>query len=193
MQRGKLSGTVCANWSQRVTQPVGMRCRYRNWANTVTDTRVADLLPTLRLAAASDAAAIAGIHITARREAMPYLPELHSDAETHAWVANVMLPQQEVWVIGAAGEVSAFAALHDGWLEHLYVAPASQGQGFGTRLLAQAKARCPAGLQLYAFQRNTRARDFYERRGFVAVQFGNGSDNEEGEPDVRYVWDPALP
>lgn len=146
---------------------------------------------TIRRAKAADATAIAEIHIAARRVAMPYLPELHSDAETHAWVAGVMLPQQEVRVVEAAGVVAAFAALHDGWLEHLYVAPTYQGRGFGTRLLEQAKARYPAGLQLYAFQRNTRARTFYERHGFVAVEFGNGSGNEEEEPDVRYVWDPA--
>lgn len=150
-----------------------------------------DLAISLRRAVPTDAPAIAEIHITARRVAMPYLPELHSDAETHAWVAEVVVPQQEVWVIEAAGEVAGFAALHEDWLEHLYVAPAWQGQGFGTGLLAQAKVHCPSGLQLYAFQRNTRARAFYERHGFEAVEFGNGSGNEEGEPDVRYVWDPA--
>jgi hypothetical protein len=47
-------------------------------------------------------------------------------------------------------------------------------------------------MRLYAFQRNTRARSFYERRGFVAVAFGDGSGNEEGEPDVLYQWTPAL-
>jgi ribosomal protein S18 acetylase RimI-like enzyme len=52
-------------------------------------------------------------------------------------------------------------------------------------------ARRPAGMRLYAFQRNTRARGFYERRGFVAVEFGDGSGNEEGEPDVLYQWTPA--
>jgi hypothetical protein len=47
-------------------------------------------------------------------------------------------------------------------------------------------------MRLYAFQRNTRARGFYERRGFVAVEFGDGSGNEEGEPDVLYQWTPEL-
>lgn len=38
------------------------------------------------------------------------------------------------------------------------------------------------------FQLNDKARRFYERRGFVAVEFGDGTGNEEGEPDVRYHW-----
>ncbi|MYU47846.1 GNAT family N-acetyltransferase, partial [Streptomyces sp. SID7803] len=49
----------------------------------------------------------------------------------------------------------------------------------------------PEGLALYAFQRNAAARAFYERHGFIAVAFDDGSRNEEKEPDVRYRWSPA--
>ena len=76
-------------------------------------------------------------------------------------------------------------------LAQLYILPGEQGRGIGSALLAKAMARRPAGMRLYAFQRNTRARGFYERRGFVAVEFGDGSGNEEGEPDVLYQWTPA--
>ncbi|MFT4041278.1 MAG: GNAT family N-acetyltransferase [Thermomicrobiales bacterium] len=144
--------------------------------------------PTLRRATLADAQTIAEIHLAARRAAMPWLPEVHTDAETHFWVANVMLPQQEVWVAEVAGAVGGFAALHEGWLEHLYIAPAHQGIGLGSALLDLAMERSPEGLQLYAFQGNTRARQFYEARGFVAEAFGDGADNEEGAPDVRFRW-----
>jgi hypothetical protein len=33
-----------------------------------------------------------------------------------------------------------------------------------------------------------RARAFYERHGFVAIEFGDGSGNEAGQPDVFYEW-----
>jgi ribosomal protein S18 acetylase RimI-like enzyme len=147
---------------------------------------------TLRRARPEDAPAVAEIHLSSRRHGLPYLPEVHTDAETHGWVAAVMLPHQEVWVAEVAGEVAGYAALHEGWLEHLYIAPAHQGHGLGRALLDLAMARNPGGLQLYAFQRNERARRFYERRGFVAEWFGDGSENEEGEPDVRYRW-PGSP
>jgi len=37
---------------------------------------------------------------------------------------------------------------------------------------------------------NQRARAFYERRGFRAIAFGDGSGNEERCPDVLYEWRP---
>jgi GNAT superfamily N-acetyltransferase len=142
----------------------------------------------IRPAEPGDAAAIADIHISSRREALPYLPEVHSDEETHAWVAGVVLPHQEVWVAESNGKVIGVAALDGAELEQLYVRPGHQGQGVGSALLAKAMARRPNGITLWAFQRNTAARAFYEHRGFVAIAFTDGAGNEESEPDVRYEW-----
>jgi hypothetical protein len=44
---------------------------------------------------------------------------------------------------------------------------------------------------LWTFERNHRARSFYEKRGCVAIEFTDGSRNEERTPDVRYQWSPA--
>jgi hypothetical protein len=41
-------------------------------------------------------------------------------------------------------------------------------------------------VRLWCFQANSGARRFYERHGFVAVEFTDGHDNEEGCPDVLY-------
>jgi GNAT superfamily N-acetyltransferase len=142
----------------------------------------------IRTAAAGDASEIAEVHTVAMREAMPYLPHLHSDEETRAWVTEAVLPRQEVWVAEADGRVVGVTALEGDMVQQLYILPGYQGSGIGSALLALAKSRRPGGLRLYAFQRNTRARGFYERRGFVAIAFGDGSGNEEGEPDVLYEW-----
>jgi hypothetical protein len=56
----------------------------------------------LRLAAASDATAIAAIRVAARREAMPYLPAVHTEDEIRVWVAGRMLPHAVVWVAETA-------------------------------------------------------------------------------------------
>ncbi|MDP9464580.1 MAG: GNAT family N-acetyltransferase, partial [Actinomycetota bacterium] len=45
----------------------------------------------------------------------------------------------------------------------------------------------PEGLQLWTFESNDRARRFYERHGFTAVEFTDGAGNEERWPDVRYA------
>jgi GNAT superfamily N-acetyltransferase len=107
-------------------------------------------------------------------------------------VATVVLPNQTVWVAERDGQIVGVVALRDGWVEQFYVLPGYQGLGIGSGLLATVKEASPEGLSLWAFQRNTRARAFYEGRGFVAVEFGDGSGNEEGEPDVRYEWTPKL-
>ncbi len=143
---------------------------------------------TLRRAAPADADAIAEVHIISMRTAMPWLPDLHTNEETRAWVREVLLPRQEVWVAEADERVVGMAALGEEMLQQLYIHPDFQGQGIGGALFVLATERYPAGFTFYAFQRNTRARAFYEARGCVAVAFGDGSGNEEGEPDVLYAW-----
>ena len=83
---------------------------------------------------------------------------------------------------------SGVLALSPGWVNHLYIATSAQGQGVGSRLLRLAQETTTEDLQLWAFQRNTRARGFYERRGFVEVRSTDG-DNDEREPDVLYRWE----
>jgi len=41
-------------------------------------------------------------------------------------------------------------------------------------------------IRLYAFQQNAGARRFYERFGFLPIEWSDGSRNEEGCPDVLY-------
>ena len=50
---------------------------------------------------------------------------------------------------------------------------------------------CQTRLTLWTFQRNLRARRFYEANGFVAVRETDGAGNEEKEPDVLYRWELA--
>lgn len=143
---------------------------------------------TLRRAAPADADAIAEVHVCSMRTAMPWLPELHTNEETRSWVRETLLPRQEVWVAEVMGRVVGMAALDEEMVQQLYVHPDFQGQGIGGALFGLAMERYPAGFSFYAFQRNTRARAFYEARGCLAVAFGDGSENEEGEPDVLYTW-----
>ncbi|GAB2445160.1 GNAT family N-acetyltransferase [Streptosporangium sandarakinum] len=143
-----------------------------------------------RRALPEDAERIAEVFLAARA-GMTYLPDLHTDEETRHWIAHVMVPGNEVWVDGPDGDVAAFAALGDGWLDHLYVAPDAQGRGIGAALLALAKERRPDGLDLHVFQENTGARRFYERHGFTLVELGDGGGNEENLPDAHYRWRPA--
>jgi putative acetyltransferase len=89
---------------------------------------------------------------------------------------------------GVFGEtLNGFIAFRENWIDQFYVLPVRQGHGIGSALLDIAKAAHPE-LSLWTFERNDPARRFYERRGFVAVDWTDGSGNEEREPDVLYRW-----
>ncbi|PZQ90862.1 MAG: GNAT family N-acetyltransferase [Leifsonia xyli] len=119
---------------------------------------------------------------------MPWLTVVHTPEEDRSWVADVLLAEHEVRVVRDGGRLAAVLATSPGWIDQLYVAPEAQGAGIGRALLAEARAASDGELQLWAFQRNTRSRRFYEASGFVAVEFTDGTGNEEREPDVRYRW-----
>jgi hypothetical protein len=48
-------------------------------------------------------------------------------------------------------------------------------------------------LALYVFQRNVRARRFYEAQEFSLCTLGTGATNEEREPDAYYEWHRPVP
>jgi GNAT superfamily N-acetyltransferase len=145
---------------------------------------------SIRAAEPSDARAIADLFLAARSE-MTYLPRLHSEDETLAFIRDVVVGELEAWVLEEEGRVIGFAAMSDEMLEHLYVDPAAQGRGVGSELLALAKRRRPAGFRLWVFQKNGAARRFYERRRFVLVELTDGAGNEERVPDALYEWRPS--
>jgi GNAT superfamily N-acetyltransferase len=139
-----------------------------------------------RLDAEADAAM--AVQRAAMRATLPGLREPHTPAEDAAWIRGVFA-RLSVWLAMDDGTVVGLAARDGEWLTQLYLAPGYTGRGIGQRLLDAVLAEASASiqvLQLWTFQRNAGARHFYERNGFVAVEFGDGSGNEEGEPDVRY-------
>ncbi|GAA4206096.1 GNAT family N-acetyltransferase [Microbispora amethystogenes] len=146
-----------------------------------------DALVLIRRAWSGDAGHIGDVFLAARA-GMTYLPRLHSDEETRAWITDIMLPASQVWVAELHGEIAGFAGLRSGWLDHLYVTPAAQGRGIGTALLGHARNTHPHVLDLYVFQQNDGARRLYERHGFVLVEERDGSGNEENLPDAHYRW-----
>ncbi len=151
------------------------------------------ILFSMRQAREDDADAIAKTHIDAWRIAMPWLPFMHTFEETVRFFGDIVIPNQIVLVAETEDGVVGFIAIEGAWVEHLYVAPTHQGIGIGDTLLQKAKELRPEGLMLWTFEGNHRARAFYEKRGFVAVEFTNGSRNEERAPDVRYHWNPGTP
>jgi GNAT superfamily N-acetyltransferase len=146
----------------------------------------------VRRATVGDAAAVAEVYLASFHATYSF-PLAHSDDEVREWVREQLIPMSEMWVAEDGGSVVAMMVVEPGLLGHLYVAPDRLGRGIGHRFVDLAKERWPDGLSLWTFQVNDRARRFYERNGFVAVEFGDGTGNEEGQPDVRYQWAGRAP
>ena len=141
-----------------------------------------------RRATVADSDAVADVYLASFKQALPSVRLAHDDDDVRGYVRDVLVAQTECWVATDEGRIVAMMSLTPGWVGQLYVAPDRLGEGIGRRLLDLAKERSAGKLQLWTFQVNDRARRFYEHNGFVAVEFTDGSKNEEREPDIRYLW-----
>ncbi|WP_244184061.1 GNAT family N-acetyltransferase [Streptomyces cellostaticus] len=144
----------------------------------------------LRRAAGPDAAAVADVWLRSYTAALPTVVRAHSDDEVRDYFREVVVPSGETWVAEAGGGIVGMMVLAGDTLSQLYLDPDWRGRGMGDRFVALAKEHSPGGLSLWTFQVNKPAHRFYERHGFVAVEYTDGSANEEREPDVRYEWRP---
>lgn len=116
------------------------------------------------------------------------VPLIHDLDEIVTWMTSVLLPRGSSWVWTHDDAPVAWLDVHDGWVDQLYCARGVTGQGIGSRLLDHAKSLFPQTLQLYTFQVNVGAIRFYQRHGFTEVKRGDGSGNEEGQPDLLLQW-----
>ena len=145
-----------------------------------------------RAATSADVGGVTDVFLRARKELMPFAPLAHTDYDVCRWIADWLIPTGRVTVaVGAQGLIVGMAATSEAdgvlWLDQLYVFPPRVGQGIGTRLLTEVLSNARLPVHLHCFAENARARTFYEHHGFVAIAFGDGSDNQEGCPDVVYA------
>ncbi|MCG8346617.1 MAG: GNAT family N-acetyltransferase [Chloroflexales bacterium] len=144
----------------------------------------------IRIATPADAPEVSRVYLASRHRFLPYAPLAHSDDEVRQWIATAVIPSGGVRVAVVAGKIVGMMALSDDgalrWIDHLYLHPSAVNQGLGAALLQIALRELPPPIRLYTFQANAAARRFYERHGFQAIAFGDGSGNEEHAPDVLY-------
>ena len=138
-----------------------------------------------------DADGIAAVFSSSLR-LLTFLPVLHTVEEDRRFIENIILKECEVIVAEGDPGIVSFLALNGEEIRLLYSHPDFIGSGAGSLLLDAVKKSSVAALELWCFQANERARRFYEERGFRAVRFTDGRDNEEKVPDVRYRWERAV-
>jgi GNAT superfamily N-acetyltransferase len=153
----------------------------------------------LRAAGISDAGPIAELYLRSRKQLVAFAPLAHDDDDVRTWIRDTLVPAGGVTVATLEDRIVGMLTIsrdeQHGWIDQLYVDPEWIGKGVGSALLEHAMESLGPPIRLYTFQENHRSRHFYERWGFTALAFGDGSGNEERRPDVLYEWteDPIAP
>ena len=119
-----------------------------------------------------------------------WMPRLHTREEDREFCLDLIAAGQVRLLRGPAG-IAGFLAREGAYVSALYVAAPWRGQGFGKRLVDDAKALSPGLLWLWTFQANDGARRFWQREGFREAELTDGADNDERLPDVKMVWETA--
>lgn len=147
----------------------------------------------IRPSSPDEAEAVADVFLAARADsaAAGRIPAIVGTEDGARAFIRRQYDEARISVWDDHGDVVALLITSPGWIEHLYVAPGQTGRGIGGALVDHAKQHASGPLELWTFQANDGARRFYERHGFEAVEFTDGSTNMERSPDVRYVWRPA--
>lgn len=148
--------------------------------------------PLLRRATIADADAIANVYLRSRKELVSFAPLIHTDEDIYQWIRNDLLPEEQIIVAEDKGIIIGMMSLTKdegiGHVRQLYILPDVVGHGVGTLMINMAKSILGSPIQLYTFQENIGAKQFYERHGFRAIGFDDGSGNEENCPAVLYEW-----
>lgn len=121
-------------------------------------------------------------------EATPWMPRLHTRAETIGFCGHMI---DRGWVqVAESDALDGFLARDGDYIHALYIREGARGLGRGSALL-QVAMGAARRLALNTFQSNLQAQTFYEGHGFCAVKRSDGAGNDEGLPDIRYEWEVA--
>ena len=143
------------------------------------------MTPVLRPATPLDAGRL-GTILSGFIDGTPWMPRVHTRAEDLAHAGD-LIDRGWVTVAETGGEVAGFLAQDGALIQSLYIAPQMQGRGLGSALLSRAQTRADR-LRLWTFAANRPARKFYEKHGFTEAARTDGAGNDEGLPDIEYVW-----
>ena len=162
----------------------------------------------IRLARASDAGAIAALHVLSwRRSYRGILPDAYLDGDVEAergaaWVrfftepppgaAAFVAPGAGQWLDGFIALEAGHESGYDAVIENLHVTPRAQGRGLGKKLLAAGAAHLAAAGDssacLWVYDANKAAIAFYKSLGGVIDARGLDPFAGADAPHSRIGW-----
>jgi ribosomal protein S18 acetylase RimI-like enzyme len=161
----------------------------------------------IRRAEATDAEAIAAVHLEAWRGAycgiIPHRAlNVMISRRGPGWWANAVRRAATILVIDVGGTIAGYATLgrnrsrdltQEGEIYELYIKPEYQGLGLGSRLFRAARQRLKAhgfrGLVVWALEENENALAFYEGAGGRDIAEGVEVFDHKALRKVAFIWD----
>jgi len=115
--------------------------------------------------------------------------DIHSFEENVHFIKNVLSKENTILLAieSNSEKVLGMIAFTTKTIAQLYIDIDYLNHGIGTKLLDRAKEKSDDKLELFTFQRNDIARNFYEKHGFKEV--GRNYKNELNLPDIKYRWE----
>jgi ribosomal protein S18 acetylase RimI-like enzyme len=142
---------------------------------------------TMRNARSQDMAVCAAI-VNEWIDATDWMPRVHSYEDVVKHYQTEVATRRQTIVAVDASRVRGFVTITpDKFITAIYIERASRGLGIGGLLLERAKRELSPEANLYVFQNNLRAQNFYAKHGFVEINRTTG-DNEENLPDILMEW-----
>ncbi|MBQ7784967.1 MAG: GNAT family N-acetyltransferase [Clostridia bacterium] len=91
----------------------------------------------------------------------------HTPERQENYLRSEMEAGKRIWLLKADDVPVGIVSIRGNLIENLYVHPAYQRQGYGTKLLRFAMEQCEDAPTLWILNNNDGARRLYERNGFV--------------------------
>lgn len=142
----------------------------------------------IRPADPGDTDSIVALWLAASCEAHSFVPAEYWESKAPE-MRDVYIPGSETYVAIDDDRVLGFISLAGDFVPALFVDPAAQGSGVGSKLLAHVQS-IRDELSLAVYTQNERALGFYKHQGFAVIEERVNGDT--GKPESVMSWSSAT-
>ena len=117
----------------------------------------------------------------------PDFVELHSQEHQKEYLLEKMKAGTLLYMLfdEASGKNVGIVSLTENLIEDLYILPAEQNKGYGTKLLRFACSKCPDKPTLWILENNLNAARLYQREGFSLT--GRRNNIDKGLDEIEFI------
>ena len=117
----------------------------------------------------------------------PDFVERHSQEHQKEYLLEKMKAGTLLYMLfdEASGKNVGIVSVTENLIEDLYILPAEQNKGYGTKLLRFACSKCPDKPTLWILENNLNAARLYQREGFSLT--GRRNNIDKGLDEIEFI------